>query len=124
MMPSTMICVAISNPRYPCRARSDASIVYATDDTGSAMIAKANAMKSTALAGKPTGAGDEGGAAIPRCDRWPPVAADAEAPVLVRSVFLGVAARDGSAAPMGSSAASCAELSRLDSLTYGSSQAG
>ena len=67
---------------------------------------------------------DEGGAAIPRCDRWPPVAADAEAPVLVRSVFLGVAARDGSAAPMGSSAASCAELSRLDSLTYGSSQAG
>jgi hypothetical protein len=68
-MPSTMICVAISNPRYPCRARSDASIVYATDDTGSAMIAKANAVKSTAFVSKRTGSADEGAAAVPRRDR-------------------------------------------------------
>src|SRR5713101_771286 len=33
MIPSTISCVASSRPRWPCSARSDASIVYATEET-------------------------------------------------------------------------------------------
>jgi hypothetical protein len=86
------------------------------------MIAKANARKSIAFVGKRTGAGDEGAVAVPRCDRWPPLAEGAEAPL--RSAFSGAVAADGPAVPAGSSAARSAELSRLGSLTYGLSQAG
>jgi hypothetical protein len=64
MMPSTMIWVAINSPRYPCNARNDASIVYATDDTGSAMTANANATNSTTFIRAPTGP-DTAGPAFP-----------------------------------------------------------
>src|SRR5262245_53631649 len=49
MIASTISWVAINSARCPCSARSEASMVYATDETGSAMIVNANARNSTAL---------------------------------------------------------------------------
>ena len=47
MIASTISWVASNSPRCSWSARGEASIVYATDDTGSAMIVNANARNGT-----------------------------------------------------------------------------
>src|SRR4029453_2710251 len=47
MIPSTISWVASSRSRCPCTARREASIVYATEETGSAITAKANPIRSS-----------------------------------------------------------------------------
>ncbi len=47
MMPRTISIVGSSNSRSPASARSPASIAYATEETGSAMTAKAKAKRRT-----------------------------------------------------------------------------
>src|ERR1700736_947900 len=44
---TTRLIAGSNNARSPCSARSAASIAYATDETGSAITAKANANSST-----------------------------------------------------------------------------
>jgi hypothetical protein len=50
-MPTTRPMVGSSNSRWPFRARSAASIAYATEETGSAITANAKAKNSIALPG-------------------------------------------------------------------------
>src|SRR5204863_6871183 len=84
MIASTSAIVRTSSPRWPFNARSAASIAYATDETGSAITANANANNSApvrtglrVLTGGPPdeekGAPDTfrrpGFPALPRCHR-------------------------------------------------------
>src|SRR5712691_4404140 len=55
MIPSTITCVASNRLKWPCSAHSDASIVYATEETGSAITAKANPINSSARVTPRTG---------------------------------------------------------------------
>ncbi|GAA3839879.1 hypothetical protein GCM10022403_085190 [Streptomyces coacervatus] len=70
----TRLIVGSSSARSPCRARRAASMAYATEETRSAITAKANAKKSTERRGvrMPVDTGAEvAAAALERVTRRP-----------------------------------------------------